>query len=98
MNATIRLIACRFFFDRAEAVIERILLRLEGLCSLCRKPSVQKLANRCAPDLAVIPSKFIHVHADKFAGELRVHVACVCQRISDGFVPMCENRSRCFRE
>ena len=50
----------------------------------------QKLANRCASSLAIIAGKFIHVHADEFAGELRVHVACVCERISDGFVPMCE--------
>jgi hypothetical protein len=42
------------------------------------------------PDLAIIAGKFIHVHADELAGELRVHVACVCERVSDGFVPVCK--------
>src|SRR6476646_8696967 len=50
----------------------------------------QKLADRCASSLAVVAGKFIHVHSDKLTGQLRVHVACVCERISDGFVPMCE--------
>src|SRR6476469_1580994 len=50
----------------------------------------QKLADRCASSLPIIAGEFIHVHADEFAGELRVHVACVCERVSDGFVAMCE--------
>src|SRR5438874_6358964 len=50
----------------------------------------EKSLNRCASDLAIIASKFVHVHADELAGELRVHVPRVCERISDGFLPMCE--------
>src|SRR6476659_1085891 len=37
----------------------------------------QKLAYSRTSDLAIIPSKFVHVHADELAGEPRVHVACV---------------------
>src|SRR4029077_14803375 len=50
----------------------------------------QKLADRCASSLAIIEGKFIYVHANKLAGQLRVHVTRVCERISDGFVPMFE--------
>ena len=50
----------------------------------------EKSLNRCASDLAIIASKFVHVHADELAGELRVHVPCVWERISDGFLTMCE--------
>src|SRR5262245_12691322 len=48
----------------------------------------QKFSNSCASDVAIIASKFVHVHADELAGELRVHVTRVGERISDRFVPM----------
>src|SRR4051812_48450176 len=56
----------------------------------------QKAVDRCASSVTVIPGKFIHVHADELAGELRVHVACVCERMSDGFVPMCQTIVNAF--
>src|SRR4030095_10774218 len=50
----------------------------------------QKSADGRASDLTIIASEFINVHADEFAGELPIHVACVSERVSDGFVPVCE--------
>src|SRR5262249_32032452 len=50
----------------------------------------EKFSDSSASDLAIIASEFIHVHSDEFAGELRVHIARVCERITDGFVSMCE--------
>src|SRR5207249_2872851 len=57
--------------------------------SLCRGVS-QKFADGRASDLVIVTSKFVHVHADELAGELRVQVACICERLSDSFVPVCE--------
>src|SRR5215216_6758390 len=50
----------------------------------------QKFADRCASNLAIIARKFVHVHTDELTGELRVHVSRICERVSDGFVTMCE--------
>ena len=37
----------------------------------------KKFADSRTSDLAIIASKFVYVHSDEFAGELRVHVACI---------------------
>src|SRR5262245_13706000 len=50
----------------------------------------QKFAYSRTSDLTIIPSKFVHIHSDEFAGELSVHVARICERVSDGFVPVRE--------
>src|SRR5262245_4674940 len=56
----------------------------------------QKPSDSCASNIAIIAGKFLYVHADELAGELCVHVAGVCERISDRFVPMSETVVHAF--
>src|SRR4029453_4523809 len=64
-----------FHFDRGVGVTFVMRLR-------------QKSPDSVASNFAIIASKFIHVHADKFPGELRVHVARVGKRMSHRLLPM----------
>src|SRR5207244_1757084 len=48
----------------------------------------QKFADSRAPSLTIIASKFIHVHANKFIGELTADVARVGKRMAHCIVSM----------
>src|SRR4030095_6675994 len=64
-----------FHFDRGVGVTFVMRLR-------------QKSPDSVASNFAIIASKFIHIHADKFPGEFRVHVARVGKRMSHRLLPM----------
>src|SRR2546422_10385392 len=48
----------------------------------------QKFADSRASSLTVIASKFIHIHADEFTSEFRVHIARVGKRMAQRLVSM----------
>src|SRR5437773_11116011 len=58
----------------------------------------QEFADRSASSFAVIASKFVHIHADKLAGEVRVHVARVRHRMSYCLIPMSQAEVDAFAD
>src|SRR6266487_3800204 len=50
----------------------------------------QKFADSGASNFTIVASKFVHVHADEFAGEFCVHAARIGKRMAHCLVSMCQ--------
>src|SRR5206468_7929855 len=48
----------------------------------------QKLSDSVATNLAIIASKFVHIHTDEFSSQLRVHVARIGKRMPHRVIPV----------
>ena len=58
----------------------------------------QEFVDSGASSLAVIAGKFVHIHADEFAGEVRVHIARKRKRMPHSLLAMGEAEVDAFAD